>query len=657
MKRSTVLSAVLACLLSVWTAGRGADELRSQSVQIDGVSVGGVVLNTSGRTPEAGVWVIAETSDLPTRFRRIVVTDELGRFVLPDLPEASYRLWVRGYGLSDSTPVAASRGQQVTLDVVDAATPQAAAQIYPANYWLSLYHPPQIEAVPDRFTGQDHWIAQMKLNCMLCHQLGARPTRSQTTPEAWEAAFRLTGMMPTSAVALGADALTQSLADWGSRIAAGELPPTPPRPVGVERNIVVTQWEWGRPDSYIHDEISTDKRNPTLYPYGRVWGVDLGQDFLWALDPMTHTVSSYKVPTRNGYSGRWGFGSWEVYSQVANPHNPMMDDKGNVWMTTQVRGEQDYPPWVADVIVDVAGSGRQSVEQLAADWAEGGHHRQLGYFDPSTEAFVLIDTAFGTHHLQFDADGRLWTSLDSAALGMFDPAAFDPDRPLETEQQAQRAWVDVDEQTGRSTAGGGYGIIVSPVDGTVWRAHVGSGGARNKIDRFDPTAQTFTDYSLPTPGRGPRGIDAATDGSIWFATGSGHLGRFDPQAEAFTYWETPGPKLHGTGDETGSADFHYYLWVDQFNTFGLGTDIVIVNGTNSDSLIAFDPATEQFTMIRMPFPIGMFSRGLDGRIDDVDAGWKGRGLWVNYGSDPITHIETQMGAVNHIQLRPNPLAY
>ncbi len=70
MKRSTVLSAVLACLLSVWTAGRGADELRSQSVQIDGVSVGGVVLNTSGRTPEAGVWVIAETSDLPTRFRR-----------------------------------------------------------------------------------------------------------------------------------------------------------------------------------------------------------------------------------------------------------------------------------------------------------------------------------------------------------------------------------------------------------------------------------------------------------------------------------------------------------------------------------------------------------------------------------------------------------
>ena len=383
----------------------------------------------------------------------------------------------------------------------------------------------------------------MKLGCMLCHQLGADPTRFRTSPEAWDEAFRRTSRMLETAAVLGADALTKSLADWGSRIAAGEVPPAPPRPVGVERNIVVSQWEWGRRDSYIHDEISTDKRNPTLYPYGKVWGVDLGQDFLWTLDPRTHTVSSYKVPTRNGYDGPWGFGSWDVYSQTANPHNPMMDDKGNVWMTTQVRGEQDYPPWVEDAIVDVAGSGRRSVEQLAAEWSNGAHHRQLGYFDPKTEEFVLIDTVFGTHHLQFDQAGRLWTSLDSTALGMFDPKQFDPDRPLETERQAQRVWVEVDKQTGQSTAGGGYGIIVNPVDGTVWRAHIGSDGAVNKIDRFDTNTRTFTHYPLPAPGRGPRGIDATTDGKLWFATGSGHLGRFDPATEEFTYWESPGPKI------------------------------------------------------------------------------------------------------------------
>ena len=161
-------------------------------MQIDRVSIGGVVLNTDGRTPEAGVWVIAETSALPTHFRRIVVTDDRGRFVVPDLPEGSYEVWVRGYGLRDSTPVPVSRGQQLTLDVADAASPQAAAQIYPANYWLSLYEPPAPEDVPDAFTSQDHWVARMKLSCIVCHQLGATVTRLSTSPAAWEAALRRT---------------------------------------------------------------------------------------------------------------------------------------------------------------------------------------------------------------------------------------------------------------------------------------------------------------------------------------------------------------------------------------------------------------------------------------------------------------------------------
>ena len=125
----------------------------------------------------------------------------------------------------------------------------------------------------------------MKLGCMLCHQLGADPTRFRTSPEAWDEAFRRTSRMLETAVVLGADALTKSLANWGSRIAAGEVPPAPPRPVGVERNIVVSQWEWGRRDSYIHDEISTDKRNPTLYPYGEGLGRGPGTGFLVGTGP------------------------------------------------------------------------------------------------------------------------------------------------------------------------------------------------------------------------------------------------------------------------------------------------------------------------------------------------------------------------------------
>ena len=101
---------------------------------------------------------------------------------------------------------------------------------------------------------------------------------------------------------------------------------------------------------------------------------------------------------------------------------------------------------------------------------------------------------------------------------------------------------------------------------------------------------------------------------------------------------------------------HYYLWVDQFNTLGLGKDIVIVNGTGSDSLIAFDPNTELFTIIRIPYPLNTYTRGLDGRIDDPTAGWKGRGLWFTNGLDPIMHSEVPQSYVGKVQLRPNPLA-
>src|SRR5262245_3237325 len=92
---------------------------RAQSpggVRVDADDIGGVV--ASARGPEAGVWVIAETSDLSTGFRKIVVTDDRGRYLVPDLPPASYRLWVRGYGLVDSPKVAGTRGQLVNLTAV-----------------------------------------------------------------------------------------------------------------------------------------------------------------------------------------------------------------------------------------------------------------------------------------------------------------------------------------------------------------------------------------------------------------------------------------------------------------------------------------------------------------------------------------------------------
>jgi hypothetical protein len=247
---------------------------------------------------------------------------------------------------------------------------------------------------------------------------------------------------------------------------------------------------------------------------------------------------------------------------------------------------------------DIGDPSKANMKALPARRLMSG--RQLGYFDSKNEKFVLIDTVFGTHHLQFDWQGRLWTSGDGSRLGMFDPAKFDPSRPVETEAAAQTAWTQIDAATGKSAMGGGYGIVISPKDGTVWRANYpGIFGQEplpdlsgNYIDKFDPKTRTYERCPIPLPGYGPRGIDATTDGRLWFGTGSGHLGRFDPETEQFKYWETPGPKIKSTGAETGSADFHYYIWVDQFDTLGLGRDTVILTGTNSDSLLAFNPSTE-----------------------------------------------------------------
>src|SRR3989441_5822703 len=126
----------IAVLLVASRAGLSAPQLPGEAVRVDNDDLGGVVTSTKG--PEAGVWVIAETTDLPTKFVKIVVTDDRGRYVLPDLPKANYNVWVRGYGLVDSQKVQTAPGKNLNLTAIVAPNPRAAARIYPAGYWFSM---------------------------------------------------------------------------------------------------------------------------------------------------------------------------------------------------------------------------------------------------------------------------------------------------------------------------------------------------------------------------------------------------------------------------------------------------------------------------------------------------------------------------------------
>jgi streptogramin lyase len=496
-------------------------------------------------------------------------------------------------------------------------------------------------------------------------------TRIYTTAKDWDAMFLRAKSMHQELNGLGRDVVEKMLADWGSRIAAGEVPPAPPRPTGIERNVVISQWDWGFPESFVHDLISTDKRNPTLYPNGKVYGVDrTGGGRLLILDPVKNAVSWLQVEPRDkshGYSLTKDYyhGQEEEQAYVgedkewmASPHNPMFDSKGRLWMTVQIRagGHDYYPAWAKNTIVTDNPADVDAAYNLVS---KNGNNMQLGYFDTKTNKFVTVDTGYNTHHLQLDWQDRVWTDGGGSAAGELDTRKLDLtslDTIKATEAGAQKTFVRVDPETKKMIPGTGYGEAVSPVDGTVWYSSPVAGGPANKLYMVDPKTDKITDYPLPPPGRFPHGIDFSSDGNVWVSLGSGQLGRLNRKTGEWKFWDTPGLKFKGTGKETGSTDFPYYLWVDQFNVSGLGKDTVFETGTTSDAQFVFDPKKETFVVFHVPYPMPYYARGLDGRIDDPNAGWKGRGLWMTYSSYLPRFTENRSGTVNHMQIRPNPLA-
>ena len=281
------------------------------TIAIDPDDIGGVV--TSDRGAEAGVWVIAETTNLPTKFVRIVVTDEQGRYVLPDLPKASYALWVRGYGLVDGPRVQAAPGSTQNLRAVTAPNARAAADYYPAGYWLSLIRVPAKTEFPGTtangiapsIRSQAEWLRNLKSGgCTACHQLGTKGTREipkalgsfDSSVAAWQRRIQSGQAGPDMVNGMGrlgprAFAL---FAEWTDRIAAGETPPAPPRPQGVERSIVITEWDWADPKAYLHDEVSTDRRKPTVNANGPIYGaLELSADYVPVLDPVRHMIDPH----------------------------------------------------------------------------------------------------------------------------------------------------------------------------------------------------------------------------------------------------------------------------------------------------------------------------------------------------------------------------
>ncbi len=698
----------------------------ADDVPIDGDDIGGVVTGASG--PEAGVWVIAETGSLPTRFVKIVVTDDQGRFVVPDLPDAAYRVWVRGYGLIDSEKVETRPGRRLTVTAVPAPDARAAAQYYPAGYWASLLRiphesefpgtGPQGNGIAPGMRTRAQWLAWLKNgSCYTCHQLGNKATREipkelgvfPSSREAWIRRIQSgqAGADMLREIGLFGPHAIDMFADWTDRIAKGELPPAPPRPQGVERNVVITQWHWAEQQTYLHDQVSTDRRNPTVNANGPIYGApELSADYIPVLDPTTHT------PSRIGLTVRYPIGRYlwtdkgmpYLSSTVLQPspywgaepiwrsrmdvHNPMLDGQGRLWLTARTR-----PPRNPDYCRK--GSTHPSARRFPIDTAA----RHAAVYDPKTKQLTQISTCFDTHHLMFAEDGNntLWfNGYGSPYFGWIDTKVFDETGDeekaqgwtaliLDTNGNGRRdAYVEVGQPLDLSKdtriPDAPYSVNPAP-DGSVWGSVLGFPGAIVRlVPGPNPTETSLAeryevpwqDAAAPIQGYSPRGMDVDRNGVAWVALGSGHLASFDrrtcrgplngPKAtgrhcpEGWTLHAQPLPQFQNV-QENGSVEGSYFAWVDQFDTLGLGPNTPIATGNQSDAFLALDDG--RWVVLRVPYPMGFYAKWLDGRIDYPNGGWKGRGLWATVGSRTPFHMETGKGTppiAMRFQLRDDPLA-
>ena len=696
----------------------GSGQVAPPAVAVDADDIGGVVTGAGG--PEAGVWVIAETTDLPTRLIKIVVTDDQGRFVIPDLPKANYDVWVRGYGLVDSAKTKATPGRALALKATPAPDRKTAAGYYPAQYWLALMQMPPASDFPGTgargngisptIKSQGEWIRQVVNTdgCTGCHQLGNKATREipralgafENGSDAWDRRIQsgqAGGGMSSRFTQVGRPRALSMYADWTDRIARGALPDAAPeRPQGIERNVVVTMWDWADPKAYLHDEIASDKRNPTINPNGPIYGaLEASADYLPVVDPNTQTSSRVPLTVRDADtpseaetppaqpSPYWG--DEAIWTSKANAHSFAMDKQGRVWIAARIRNNKT-------AAYCQQGSSHPSAKEFPLP--QSG--RQMQLYDPKTKKVTTVDTCFGTHHLNLDDHDVLWFTGSGPVEGWFDTKIYDQTHDeakaqgwtafiLDTNGNGKRdAYVEpdqpVDPSKDKRINAAFYGVAPSPADGSVWGSVLGMPGALVRlVPGSNPPATALSEiYEVPfkdpkASGQGfaPRGMDVDSNGVVWTTLSSGNLASFDrrkcrgplngPTAtgkhcpEGWSFYAYPGPNYKGAVD-SASADSAYYNFVDRFNLLGVGRDIPLATGNESEGLLAL--VNGKFVNFRVPYPMGFYGKGIDGRIDNAKTGWKGKAVYSTYATRAPFHVEGGKNTTSKLvkwQVRNSPL--
>ncbi len=527
-----------------------------------------------------------------------VFADEQGRFLSPDLPWADgYKIRVRRAGWKDvvlDNQGPDPDGRWMAVDMARINDPAEMIQQLPSNYWMNL--------VLEEFDNRDQ-LLEFKMQCTYCHQQGSPLTsRRQFTRQQWVDTIH--DMARRSAIItndLKAVLPDHYLAAYDQANVLKKLPAYDgengplPVPSAEVRRAVIEEWDLGGPTSGQHDLM-------VYHADGSIWTVDGPLDTL-------HVIRFDKNPD----------GDRKSYLIPRGDHKP-----GGVYWKMEKSKNKTLPNYLAPHSLQTAPDGMI--------WLTLASGNQLAGFNPATETWDIVDLEEGInpHTLRFDKKGRLWYTLTATNhVGMFDPKTREqtfitlkfPDvttrlitwfTPFFIEHadlfKLEERSADMDGVTMPMP----YGIDISPIDGSVWFSQLNM----SHIGRIDP--ETLEVTPIATPFVTPRRLRFDSKGNLWVPSyAEGTLNRFDTNTMAWK--ESYVIPVIPLGSEVP-----YAVFVDP------KTDHVWITGTQSDSLIRFEPDSENWTMYPLPTLV-TYTRELD--MDDQGD------VWTSHSSSPAWHVE------------------
>lgn len=502
-------------------------------------------------TAIAGATVTITNAD---GYSESVYTDASGNFRLQSVIEGAATIRARAYGFSDAV---ANAAPAVHFRMQHHASEALYSQDLPASAHV-------VTLQWDDEKMQKDFVSQ----CQFCHQIGNATTRRARDEDAWESV--ITRMQGYGSV------LTWENERVFRKVLASSFREEPVKTVLTPdvspqlSKASVREWSFGDGSSYVHDiELGRD---------GLIYGVDMGSDRLWILNPKTNQIDFKQMPPNDlplGGLFSGGVAPLGTFAAYHGPHSIVEGPDGKMYMTCSLSAE-------------------------------------ICIYDPSSEQFEFLPTGGDTiypHTLRFDKKGILWfTFALSNQIGRLDPQTKEM-KIIDLPSNGFWRWLSdamlptilkVSSWFGKrdlyialshhKTSGEGhnvlnlpYGIDIDPVDGSIWYSKLYAG----IIGRVD--ADTLAVEEFESARRGPRRLRFDQKGVLWIPSfEEGYLMTFNTKERKFEK-EYRLPTLAPDQYETP-----YALNVHP------KTGEIWITANLSDRWFRFDPQSESFVSYPSP---------------------------------------------------------